>query len=227
MLVKKKRKEVSGLLRNKSKTKERLIAGIGQILEEDTFTGLSVTTVFKKLRVNPKLIYLYFESFDNLVNTFLQSKLEQLEIAAKAERKAYRLNDSKVLIEVIIAQMEKFHEDGALKKLIHWSLAERHHKLLKTLQESYMNHFRTLFRLLMRKKAMADRKRLVAALDVLLSGFFFLSMYSSAGVFFLGLNMATDVDRQRIFDTLRRLLSAEVQKESARVRSAKMPIKKT
>lgn len=227
MLFKKKIKEVSGSLRNKSRTRERIIVGIGQILEEDTFTGLSVTTVHKKLGVNPKLIYLYFENFDNLVNAFVQMRLAQLEIEAKAERSKYRVHEPDAMLEVILAQMEKFHEDGALKKLIHWSLAEKQHKLLKTFQESYMNHFRTLFRLFMRKKVMADRKRMVATLDVLLCGFFFLSMHSSTGGFFFGFNMSTETDRQRIFSKIRCILSTEVLKEPEKVRTPNIPIEKT
>jgi len=217
MLIKKKRKEVSGLLRNKLRTKERLIAGIGQILEEDTFTGLSVTRVFKKLHVNPKLVYLYFESFDNLVNTFLRAKLAQLELEAKAGEKRRRANESEEMLEVIIAQIEKFHQDGALKKLIHWSLVEKKQKLLNALLDSYVNHFRTLFRMYMKKLSLAERKRLIALLDVLLSGTFFLSVHSSTGEFFLGLNMDADADRKRIYDTFRRILLTEVPKDSARL----------
>ncbi len=61
-------------------------------------------------------------------------RLAQLEIEAKAERSKYRVHGPDAMLEVILAQMEKFHEDGALKKLIHWSLAEKQHKLLNTFQ---------------------------------------------------------------------------------------------
>ncbi|GHE39618.1 TetR/AcrR family transcriptional regulator [Sphingobacterium griseoflavum] len=229
MLIKKKqRKEVSGPRRNKARTIERLLTGIGTILEEETFTGLSVTAIYKKLRVNPKLVYLYFDSFDKLVSAFVQRKLDAWELEVRMQQRKFAAEARSEVLDLMIVQLEKFQQDGALQKLIHWSLVEKQHKLLKTLQYSFVHYFRTLLRLFTRKLSTVERKRVAAALDIMLSGVLFLSFYNSDGRLFCGVQMVTDADRKRIYDTFRRIILGEIQAEAAmKLKPQGRPIPKT
>ena len=68
------RKVVSGPIRDKHRTKEKLIKTVGEIIKSKGFHELKITNIAKVAGVDKKLIYKYFGTVENLINSYLQSE---------------------------------------------------------------------------------------------------------------------------------------------------------
>ena len=67
------RKVTDGPVRNKERTKENLISALGEILKKDGFSGLNISRVAEKAKVDRRLIYDYFGSLEGLVEEYLNT----------------------------------------------------------------------------------------------------------------------------------------------------------
>ena len=67
------RKVTDGPVRNKERTKENLISALGEILKKDGFSGLNISRVAEKAKVDRRLIYDYFGSLEGLVKEYLNT----------------------------------------------------------------------------------------------------------------------------------------------------------
>ncbi len=68
------RKVTDGPVRNKERTKAKLIDALGNTLKKNGFSGLSVSGVANEAKVDRRLIYDYFGDLDGLVKEYLNSK---------------------------------------------------------------------------------------------------------------------------------------------------------
>ena len=68
------RKRIQGPVRNKEKTKDRMLEAVGKILKNEGYTGLKVTNIAKTAEVDKKLIYDYYGSTDEVINTYIKSQ---------------------------------------------------------------------------------------------------------------------------------------------------------
>ena len=121
------RKTPSGPIRNKERTKVRLLQSVGSILKKEGFTGLSVTNVAKIADVDRKLIYEYYGTLDNLVKDYLNDRdywrmsLDQIdEIIEKG-----RMDHGKmVAYDLLDNQFNSLMTNGEMRKIITWGLSE-------------------------------------------------------------------------------------------------------
>lgn len=58
-------------MRNKEATKKKLISAVGQIINKQGHTGLSVTNIARIASVDRTLVYRYFGSLKNLIKAYL------------------------------------------------------------------------------------------------------------------------------------------------------------
>src|SRR5690606_28110531 len=72
--AKKTRKIVAGPIRDKERTKRRLIATVVKVLQKYTYAGLTITNIAKESGLNPQLIYLYFGNLDGLIEEYILEK---------------------------------------------------------------------------------------------------------------------------------------------------------
>ncbi len=121
------RKITSGPIRNKERTKIKLLRSVGSILKKEGFVGLNVTNVAKKADVNRKLIYEYYGTLENLVKEYLNSKdywrvsLDQIdEIIEKAQVDFGR----KAAFDLLENQFDALMKNEEMRKIITWGLSE-------------------------------------------------------------------------------------------------------
>lgn len=67
------RKQVQGPIRNKQKTKEKILRAVGDILISKGFSHLKISNIAIEAHVDKKLIYEYFGNLDGLINVYLSS----------------------------------------------------------------------------------------------------------------------------------------------------------
>lgn len=121
------RKITSGPIRNKERTKLKLLTAVGSILKKDGFTGLNVSNVAKKANVHRKLIYDYFGGMENLVKEYLNSKdffkvsLDQIDEIIDASKDDFGKKMSYTLLE---HQFDSLMENEEMRKIINWGLSE-------------------------------------------------------------------------------------------------------
>src|SRR5690606_15949777 len=131
--VKKPRKVVSGPIRDKEKTKRRLVATVGKVLQKYTYSGLTITNIAKESGLNPKLIYLYFGNLDGLIQQYI---LEKDFWSPKSRTQLTELMENPDMIgaeetnEVFQGQFDTFLKDKTIQRIIHWEMGMKN-KLLK------------------------------------------------------------------------------------------------
>lgn len=128
MEAKGKRKTYNGQKNNKERTMTKLLTSVGQVLKEKGYTGLTATNIAKKAGVDRKLISLYFESTDKLIETYIRTKdywlnddLENIE-----DMKVLINKDSKsVLLDMLSKQLRNFRNNDEMQKAITWQISEK------------------------------------------------------------------------------------------------------
>ncbi|WP_316833012.1 TetR/AcrR family transcriptional regulator [Pedobacter aquatilis] len=121
------RKPTSGPIRDKDRTKTRLLQSVGSILEKDGFTGLSITNVAKIAAVDRKLIYEYYGTLDNLVKAYLNERdywrinLAQVDQIVAMSKTDY---GKQVAYELLENQFNSLLTNAEMRKIISWGLSE-------------------------------------------------------------------------------------------------------
>lgn len=132
------RKTTSGPIRDKERTKLKLLSAVGSILKKDGFTGLNVSNVAKKANVHRKLIYDYFGGMENLVKEYLNSKdyfkvsLSQVDEIIEASKEDFGRQMAYTLLE---NQFDTLMENDEMRRIINWGLSENLKPLVELNQE--------------------------------------------------------------------------------------------
>ena len=132
------RKVTSGPIRDKERTKLKLLSAVGSILKKDGFTGLNVSNVAKKANVHRKLIYDYFGGMENLVKDYLNSKdyfkvsLDQIDKIMEASKTDFGRQMAYTLLE---NQFDALMENEEMRRIINWGLSENLKPLVELNQE--------------------------------------------------------------------------------------------
>lgn len=132
------RKTTSGPIRDKERTKLKLLSAVGSILKKDGFTGLNVSNVAKKANVHRKLIYDYFGGMENLVKEYLNSKdyfkvsLSQVDEIIEASKEDFGRQMAYTLLE---NQFDALMENDEMRRIINWGLSENLKPLVELNQE--------------------------------------------------------------------------------------------
>lgn len=79
-------RKYDGALKNKERTKLKLLDAVGEIIRNDGYSGLKLVKIESIAGVNRKLIYDYFGTVNNLIETYVRTKDYWVMFAAEAER---------------------------------------------------------------------------------------------------------------------------------------------
>lgn len=221
MPVKKPRKVVSGPIRDKEKTKRRLIATVGKVLQKYTYSGLTITNIAKESGLNPKLIYLYFGNLDGLIEAYILEKdfwstKLKTQIAELAEsQQPINAEDTNDLFQ---AQFDSFLKDKSMQRIIHWEMGVKN-KLLRKIADdreevgkNALDQLATEF-----KDTGVD---IQATLAIILGGIYYLTLHGKNNGSTVGdIDINEDEGRERIEKTIERLIFRDFK-------DAKIPKKK-
>ena len=122
------RKVTDGPVRNKERTKENLISALGEILKKDGFSGLNISRVAEKAKVDRRLIYDYFGSLEGLVKEYLNTndywKMSPEEVGDIVETS--KADAGKTLAyNVLENQFDSLIKNEEMRRIITWGRSEK------------------------------------------------------------------------------------------------------
>lgn len=206
--VKKPRKTVAGPIRDKERTKRRLIATVGKVLQKYTYAGLTITNIAKESGLNPKLIYLYFGNLDGLIEEYIlekdfwTGKLKTFMTELTENPKAVDAQDT---IDLFQLQFDSFLKDRSMQRIIHWEMGVKN-KLLRKIADDREEVSKEALDLILAKFADTDID-IQATLALMLGGIYYLTLHAkNNGSTVGGIDINEDEGRDRIEQTIERLI---------------------
>lgn len=205
---KKPRKTVAGPIRDKERTKQRLIATVGKVLQKYTYAGLSITNIAKESGLNPKLIYLYFGNLEGLIEAYIlekdfwTGKLRSHILDLAENPKPISAEDTNDLFQL---HFDSFLKDKSLQRVIHWEMGVKN-KLLRKIADERENVSKGPLELITGQFEGGDVD-IQATLAIILGGIYYLTLHAkNNGSTVSGIDINEDEGRQRIERTMQRLI---------------------
>ena|SRR5690606_34288953 len=119
----KNRKVSSGPLREKSRTMHKLITAVGEVIQQQGYAGLNISNISKTAGVDRKLVYTYFDSLDNLIETYIRQKdywnTKAKQVIERLSADPQRINADE-MSALLQGQFDALLADKSLQKIIHW-----------------------------------------------------------------------------------------------------------
>ncbi|WBV60681.1 TetR/AcrR family transcriptional regulator [Chryseobacterium camelliae] len=193
------RKVVQGPIRDKEKTKQKLLAAVGKILRVKGYSGLKVSKIAAVAGFDKKLIYEYFGSTDKLIDEYIKS--QDYWSRVNQENVEVDISDGgKELSKMaILSQFENLKKNKELQKIILWGLSENK-AILKKIADEREEMGEMLFSNIVDPyfgEEDAVRYRAITAL--LVSGAYYLNLYTGYNAQkFCGIDLKTEEGRQEI-----------------------------
>lgn len=210
------RKRYSGSIRDKARTKNRLINAVGEVLENQGYVGLkNAKNIADAAGVDKRLIWTYFDGAENLVeeyvkkNEFWQSGLTN-NTFNNLITKEEDLDKDKAFF-LLKNHFEKFSNDLALQKLITWEISEEN-EMLRKIADRREELGEQIFSLIDNKfsKSGIDIRAIVA---ILLGGTYYLNLHAKTnGSLFCGIDINTEKGKKSIINAIEFILNASFDK---------------
>lgn len=130
------RKKTDGQIKNKERTKEKLINAVGEIIVKEGYSKLGVNNIARYALVDKKLIYRYFGSLDELIACYFRkrdfwTKLHETVFEnTELNFEDYGKNMSSSFLVKLFDSLKNFEET---RKIILWEISEKNNDHLKRL----------------------------------------------------------------------------------------------
>ncbi|MGK6341328.1 TetR/AcrR family transcriptional regulator [Chryseobacterium sp. DT-3] len=192
------RKVVQGPIRDKEKTKQKLLAAVGKILRVKGYSGLKVSKIAAVAGFDKKLIYEYFGSTDKLIDEYIKSQDYWSKFSPNIEEEVQIGKGKEALTQGILMQFESLKKNKELQKIILWELSESK-PILRKLVEQREAVGADLFGNVTDPYFGEDAQRFRAIIALIVSGAYYLNLYPAYNASeFCGLDMKTDAGRSEI-----------------------------
>ena len=121
------RKKYQGKFNDKERSKKKLVNAVGKVLQSKGYTGLTATNIAKAAGLSRRLITIYFDSVEDLIETYVRNKDYWIEASGNIEEKISdkRGGNTKEIIENLLQnQLKNFYDNPEMQKLILWEISE-------------------------------------------------------------------------------------------------------
>lgn len=202
------RKILSGPVRDKARTKARMIAAVGKVLQKKGYAGLSAPNVALECGLDKKLVWTYFGGLDNLVEEYILQR-DFWKHSAKGYIEDLLKEPENIgkedIVSILKNQLNTVYKDKTLQKIIHWELGEKN-KMLRKIADKREELGEGIFSLIMPdfEKANIDLR---ARLALIIGGIYYLSLHGKTnGSTFCGIDINIENERERIENTIQDLI---------------------
>jgi AcrR family transcriptional regulator len=203
------RKITSGPIRDRERTKMKLMSAVGSILKKDGFTKLNASNVAKKAGVNRKLIYEYYGTMENLVKEYLNAKdywrvsLEQIDDIIESGTRDF---GQQLAYELLENQFDSLMDKEEMRKIITWGLSEKLPSLIELNQERELLA-EQLFTRLIDQQFIGKEKNIRAIDAILVSGIYYLTINAkTSGVTMCGIDINEEKGKVEIKKALKQII---------------------
>ncbi|WP_185274825.1 TetR/AcrR family transcriptional regulator [Chryseobacterium indologenes] len=209
------RKVVQGPIRDKEKTKQKLLAAVGKILRVKGYSGLKVSKIAAVAGFDKKLIYEYFGSTDKLIDEYIKSQDYWSNNLTAGNNAELDFSDGgKALTKnAVINQFESLKKNKELQKIILWELSEPK-PILRKLADEREEMRNMIFNSVIDPYFGEEKaKKFRAIMALLISGAYYLNIHTAAnGSTFCGLDMKSEDGRSEIEKAIGEIIEFAYQK---------------
>lgn len=209
----KNRKRTSGKLRDKERTKEKMIQAVGKVLLKKGYTGLNATTIAKEAGIDKSLVWTYFGSLDNLVEEYIDQRdfwkfkaKESIENLTSVIKEVNE-HDMAALLQF---QYKALLEDEMLQRIMLWGISEKKDFLRnisnerELIGEEIFKNIDPQF-----KDSIIDIRAILA---IVLAGIYYLTLHGKTNTsLFCGIDLNTENGEQRINESISKIISMAYQ----------------
>ncbi|RQO74525.1 TetR/AcrR family transcriptional regulator [Pedobacter sp. KBW06] len=193
-------RKYDGALKNKERTKQKFLDAVGEIIKKDGYTALKLRNIEAVAGVDRKLLYDYFGSINNLVESYIRQKDFYMGLADKA-RELVKENESdfgnKMIQKILIDQLDCFIDDDYLQQIVLWHISEPNELLTEISEER--EKVSRIFVELTDPHFEGTDVDIRARLALIAAGIYFLVLYAKkTDVLFCGIGMNTAEGVERI-----------------------------
>lgn len=200
------KKIIKGPVRDKEKTKERLLAAVGKIIQTTGYQGLKVSAIAKEAGCDKKLIYDYYGSTEDLITEYVREQDYWNKIGATPDFSPTLDTTKEFTKELVLQQYEMLRQNKELQKIILWELSEENY-ILRQLAEEREKQGELLFQHLTDDLFKDSDVNLRAIMAILISGAYYLNLHTEVnGSTFCGINLRTKDGREEIQQAFKKIL---------------------
>lgn len=183
-------------VRNKEKSKQRLLDAVGKLLKSKGFTALKVNDIAATAGLDKKLIYKYFGGTDQLIDEYIQAQ----DFWSNVDYREGSEADGGLTFtkEMFQAQFDYVYKNKAFQKLILWGLSEQR-KSLKQLTDIQEANGELLIEKVIEPHFGSKTRQFRAISAILIAGLYHLNLFANAnGSVFCGIDIKNKADREEI-----------------------------
>jgi AcrR family transcriptional regulator len=205
--AKKERKVARGPIRNKERTRQKLINAVGKVFAKEGHASLTAVKIASTAKVDRKLIYLYFGSLDNLIDCYF--KENDFWVPAHNKDIALLLKKQKPLTQkdilaILKGQLDNVLNNKAFRKSIQWEISEKN-KIMRKVSDERERVGQQLFELATHVDETAYD--LPATLAIQIAGIYYLALHAKVnGSTFCGIDINRPEGLRRIENALAQIL---------------------
>jgi AcrR family transcriptional regulator len=223
---KKARKVPEGPIRNKERTRQKLIQAVGKLFVKEGYIGLNAVKIAAMAKVDRKLIYLYFGSLNNLIESYFKETdfwiVSYNQYISELLTKQKPLGQREITT-ILKGQFENITQNKAFQKTIQWEISEKT-KLMRNLADAREQLGEQLFSLT--DEYFGDSNthdvdiRAILALQI--AGIYYLGLHAKInGSAFCGIDINEEEGRKRIEDAMSQIVKDAYQKVKKNRRKAR------
>lgn len=213
---KKTRKPTKGPIRDKARTYDSMVDAVGAVLRKKGFAGLTGVNIAKEAKVNRGLIYLYFGSFDNLIETYIRKvdfwrpdSNSQIEEILENPRK----RGAEDFHTLLLNQMSSVYSSKDLRQVLLWEISEKN-KILSKISAEREELGEKLFQFV-EDDFKGSGLDLRAILAIVISGIYYSALHATNnGSTFCGIDMNLSEGKERYENALRQIINLCYEKIS-------------
>lgn len=197
---------IKGPVRDKEKTKERLLAAVGKIIQTSGYQGLKVSAIAKEAGCDKKLIYDYYGSTEDLITEYVRQQDYWNKVGIAPDYTPTPEETKEFTKELVLQQYEMLRQNKELQKIILWELSEENY-ILRQLADEREKQGELLFQHLTDDLFKDSDVNLRAIIAILISGSYYLNLHTEVnGSTFCGINLKTKDGREEIQQALKKII---------------------
>jgi hypothetical protein len=180
---------------------------VGQVLKKKGYTGLTVSNIATEAGLHHKLIYLYFGSVENLIETYIKNK-DYWQFVAKGSIESILglgHTSKEDITSLLKSQFQAVYENTELQKIILWEISEQSDLMLKIAAEREETGEKLFGNI--DPEFSNSTIDLPAILAVVIGGSYYLPIHAkNNGSTFCGIDINEPNGRKRINDALEQMM---------------------
>lgn len=208
------RKVYSGVQNDKLRTKQRLVAAVGKVIQKKGYGELSATNIARECGVDKKLVWTYFGGVDKLISEYIEHKDFWKNTASKVIDNILKHPEEigkNEIATLLQSQFDTVLKDRILQKILHWELGEKN-KLLRAIADQREELGESLFDIILPDFS-GSGVNLRARLAIIIGGIYYLAIHAkSNGSNFCGIDLNLEEGKDEILEAISELVFEAYEK---------------